>query len=277
MKFTVDASVVVKWYVSERYSEEARLLLGHRLERLAPDFVLVELANIFWKKARLREIGDHQRYFQELHRVREAVVLSPSADLIERAAQIAAQIDHPVYDCLYIACAETTGSLLITADRKLGSIVVGNAVEVDVQYIGSHEVADNIRDASTALVITRDKIAELVDAYDLLDATEENIFAALDLGRAELSITTHEDRTLTFDSPAGKRLKRLFHQLNDEECIDLLALGQLGRGNFGTEWQPIFEWACSMIDGHAKDGWRYGLHLGMHWRVGYERLTGISI
>ena len=277
MKFTVDASVVVKWYVSEIHSQEARLLLGHRLERFAPDFVLVELANIFWKKARLREIGDPQAYFQELSRVRQAVVLSSSADLIERAAQVAAQLDHPVYDCLYIACAEATGSTLITADRRLGNVVADGALNVDVQYIGADSVADNIRAAATALVITQEKVAELVAAYDRLDETEENIFAALDLGRAGLSITTHEDRTLTFNSPAGKRLKRLFYQLNDEECIDLFALGQLGRGSFGTEWQPIFERACSMIDGHAKDGWRYGLHLSVYWRAGYERLTGISL
>lgn len=31
MKFTVDASIVVKWYISENRSDEARLLLGNRL------------------------------------------------------------------------------------------------------------------------------------------------------------------------------------------------------------------------------------------------------
>ena len=277
MKFTVDASVVVKWYASETHSEEARLLLAHRLERFAPDFVLVELANVFWKKARLGEIGDPDAYFQELQRVREAVVLIPSADLIGRAAQIAAQIDHPVYDCLYIACAEATNSTLITADRRLTDAVANRGLDVRVQYMGEPGVADNIRSAATRLIITHDKVAELVAASDLLDETEENIFAALDLGRAGLSIATHEDRTLILDSPAGKRLKRLFNQLNDEECIDLFALGQLGRGSLGTEWQPIFERACSMIDGQAKDGWRYGLHLSVHWRAGYERLTGISL
>ena len=137
MKLTVDASVVVKWYVTEAHSEEARVLLGHRLERFAPDFVLIELANIFWKKARLGEIGDPQPYFRELSRVREAVDLTSSADLIERVAQIAAQIDHPVYDCLYIACAEATGSTLITADRRLVNTVADRALDVDVQYIGA--------------------------------------------------------------------------------------------------------------------------------------------
>ena len=277
MKLTIDASVVVKWYVSETHSEEAYVLLGHRLERFAPDFVLVELANIFWKKARLREIGDPLTYFQELARIREAVVLISSADLIERAAQVAAQIDHPIYDCLYLACAEATGSTLITADRKLRDTAADSALDVDVQYIGAHGVADKIRAAATALVIEQDKVAELIAAYDLLDATEDNVLSALYRGRAELATIGHEEWSRILDSPAGKRLERLFFQLSDEERIDLLALGWLGQGNSGTEWQPIFERACSMIDGNANSEWRYVLHLGAHWRVGFERMTGTSI
>ena len=277
MKLTIDASVVVKWYVSETHSEEAYVLLGHRLERFAPDFVLVELANIFWKKARLREIGDPLTYFQELARIREAVVLISSADLIERAAQVAAQIDHPVYDCLYLACAEATGSTLITVDRKLRDTAADSALDVDVQYIGAHGVADKIRAAATALVIEQDKVAELIAAYDLLDATEDNVLSALYRGGAELATIGHEEWSRILDSPAGKRLERFFFQLNDEERIDLLALGWLGQGNSGTEWQPIFERACSMIDGYANSEWRYVLHLGAHWRVGFERMTGTSI
>ena len=277
MKFTVDASVVAKWYVSEPNSEEARLLLGHRLERYAPDFVLVELANIFWKKARLREIGDPDAYFQELHRVREAVVLRPSADLIERAAQIAAQIDHPVYDCLYIACAEATGSTLITADRRLRDTVADHALAVDVQYIAEQWVADNIRAAATALVVTQDMVAELVAAYDRLDATQEHVLSALYRGTEGARVIGQEEWSRILDSPAGKRLQSQFLQLNDEERIDLLALGWLGQGNSGTEWPPVFERACAMIDGYSNDDWRYVIHLGGYWRDGYERLTGISL
>lgn len=277
MKLTVDASVVVKWYVSETHSEEARLLLGHRLERFAPDFVLVELANIFWKKARLGEIGDAQAYFRELPRIRQAVVLSSSADLIERAADIAARIDHPVYDCLYLACAEETGSTLITADRRLLDRVADRGFDVDIQYIGAHGVADNIRAAATALVITRDKLAELVAAHDLLDETEENVLSTLFRGKAGPRIIGPEEASHLYDSPADKRLERLFLQLNDEERIDLLALGWLGQGRSGTEWRPILERAGGMIDGYANRNWAYVLGLGVYWRVGFKRLTGTSI
>ena len=277
MNLTVDASVVVKWYVSEIHSEQARWLLGHRLERFAPEFVLVELANIFWKKARLREIGDPQPYFQELHRVREAVVLSPSADLIERAAQIAAQIDHPVYDCLYVACAEATGSTLITADRRLGTVVADGALNVDVQYIGADGVADNIRAAASALVITQDKVAELVAAYNLLEATEENVHSVVTADDIDLEGIGRLGLLQIMRSPAGIRLERLFLDLSDEERVDLLALGWLGRGNFGSDWRPIFERACTGIDGYANTKWEYVFAHGVYWRNGYKRLTGISL
>ena len=45
MKLTVDASIVVKWFVAEALSKEARLLLAHRLYLHAPDLLLAEFAN----------------------------------------------------------------------------------------------------------------------------------------------------------------------------------------------------------------------------------------
>ena len=277
MKLTVDASVVVKWYVSEPHSEEARVLLAHRLERFAPDFVLVELANVFWKKARLGEISDPQAYFQELSRVREAVALSSSADLIERAAEVAAQLDHPVYDCLYIACAEATGSTLITADRRLVGAVADRELDVDIQYIGNRGVADPIGTAATALVIPQDKLVELVAAYDLLEATGENVHSVITADDADLEGIGRHGLLQIMRSPAGIRLERLFLDLNDEERIDLLALGWLGRGNFGSDWRSIFEHACTRVDGYANINWTYVFAHGVHWRDGYKRLTGMSI
>ena len=277
MKLTVDASIAVKWYVSEPHSEEARVLLGHRLERYAPDFVLVELANVFWKKARLGQLHDPQRYFQELPRLREAIDLLPGADLIDRAAQIAVQIDHPVYDCLYLACAEAAGSTLITADRRLANALAGCSLAIDVRHVGADGVAEEIAAAATALVITQDKLAALVAAHDLLDATEEHVHSKVTADDADLEDIGRHGLSRIMRSPAGMRLERLFLDLNDEERVDLLALGWLGRGNFGSDWRPILERACTRIDGYANANWEYVLAHGVYWRNGYERLTGTSL
>ena len=142
MKFTLDASIVVKWYVTEAHSEDARRLLAHRLRRFAPDFLLVEFANTVWKKARRGEIADPYAYLGEIPEIREAIELLPTADLVERAARLALEKDHPLYDCLYLACAEATGSTLITADRAFAGKAAGGSL--DIRYIGTPGVADEI-------------------------------------------------------------------------------------------------------------------------------------
>ena len=52
MRYLVDASVVVKWFVPEDLSDAADALLTGEHELCAPDFVLVEAASVFWKKVR---------------------------------------------------------------------------------------------------------------------------------------------------------------------------------------------------------------------------------
>ena len=48
MTLTVDASVVIKWFVKEQEFEEARGLLAHRIHLHAPDILLAEFANTIW-------------------------------------------------------------------------------------------------------------------------------------------------------------------------------------------------------------------------------------
>lgn len=276
MKVTVDASIVVKWYISENRSEEARLLLAHRIERHAPDFLLVEFANTVWKKARRGEIADPRTYLDEIPELGNAIDLRTDRELAVRAAGLAVAIDHPVYDCLYLACAEATGSTLITADRKFMDKVAERLPDADVCYIGEPNVTEEIDAAATALVIPREKIEELVAAHDLLMETDENV-RSLRQGPAGRGDIYLEDLALILDSPAGRRLAHLLDEMTEEERIDLLALGWLEEGGSGTEWRPIFEHACKMIELFAEDRRAEILGLGAYWRAGFERLTGTSV
>lgn len=119
MKLVVDANIAVKWLFTEAGTAEARQLLSPRIVLHAPDLILTEAANVVWKKARRHEIANAQPYLEELARLPDAVALHPSADLVAHAATIALEIDHPVYDCLYLACAEAEEAPLVTADSRL--------------------------------------------------------------------------------------------------------------------------------------------------------------
>ena len=62
MKLTVDASVVVKWFIAEPLYHEAHIMLAQRIDLHAPDLVLSEFANTVWKKARRKEIPSEEPY-----------------------------------------------------------------------------------------------------------------------------------------------------------------------------------------------------------------------
>ena len=272
MKLTVDASVVVKWFVSEPLFDNARLLLAHRLELHAPDMVLAEFANVICKKVRRRELPASPRYLDELSNLREIMMLHPGDDLIERAMQIALEIAHPVYDCLYLACAEGTASTLVTADRKLVNKVAGSAVDIDVRDIGAEDFAEDMTAAATAVVIRKETVAQLVEAHDRLAATREGVRAARHGQDKPFIIETSEDAEFYLDSSAYRRIAGLLRELDDEERIDLLALGWFGKDRDG-DWRALFEHACKMV--HMV-GEPYTVGLGLYWRDGYERLTGVS-
>ena len=144
MNLTVDASVVVKWFVPESLSEEARLLLDYPHDFQAPDILLAEFGNTIWKKFRRGEVAFLQPYMDELLGLEEVIALHPVGEQVTRAVQIAGELDHPVYDCLYLACAESTGSIVVTADRRLANKVARGFSGVDVLYLDSHDFRNEI-------------------------------------------------------------------------------------------------------------------------------------
>ncbi len=119
MRYLVDASVVVKWFAPEDLSDVAAELLNGEHELCAPDFVLVEAANVFWKKARSGQMTVAKANDALLALATGAIELRPTPPLLPRALEMANRIGHPVYDCLYIAAAEAWPAVLITADRRL--------------------------------------------------------------------------------------------------------------------------------------------------------------
>ncbi len=119
MTLVVDASITVKWLVDEPGRASARDLLDQVEPLQAPDFVLVETANVLWKKVRRREITREQATIgiETLPQLFESLLAS--AGLIRRALDLAIEIDHPIYDCLYLAGAESIDAALVTADERL--------------------------------------------------------------------------------------------------------------------------------------------------------------
>ena len=135
-RLAVDASVVVKWYVAEERSEEARALERFGNLLTAPDFLAVELANIAWKKARLKQIEPQHAALIAAPEALSPIELVPSGLLTAAAFACAAELDHPVYDCLYLACAIHIGGMLITVDDRFVRAVADSPYTRFVRRLG---------------------------------------------------------------------------------------------------------------------------------------------
>lgn len=56
--------------------------------------------------------------------------------MIGRALKIARQIDHPVYDCLYLATAERWEADFVTADKRLGRKLAESKMSIPLLVLG---------------------------------------------------------------------------------------------------------------------------------------------
>jgi predicted nucleic acid-binding protein len=113
----IDASVAIKWVVQETGTPEALALRKATLA--APDLLVPECANILWKKHRLGQLtaGEALAAAQLLERA--DIELTPMRAQLHRATELAIQLDHPAYDCLYVALALEKGCAFATADQRL--------------------------------------------------------------------------------------------------------------------------------------------------------------
>jgi predicted nucleic acid-binding protein len=119
MSLVVDASVAITWFWPFPESGRAEELLRSTEPLIAPELVIAEIANAAWRAATFERLAlqtakdavrESSRFFGEL---------VPSIFLKDRAFEIAMDLRHPIYDCFYLALAETREAQLVTLDGRL--------------------------------------------------------------------------------------------------------------------------------------------------------------
>lgn len=123
MKYVLDASVALKWVLTEPDSAKALSLRDdfrkQRHELLAPDVFLVEVAHALTRAERkgLIKPPEATRLLSDV--LTTAIPVHPFLPLLSRAVVLSSALRCGVYDCLYIALSEREGCQLVTADDKL--------------------------------------------------------------------------------------------------------------------------------------------------------------
>jgi predicted nucleic acid-binding protein len=116
--FVIDASIAIKWVVEEK-GTAAALRLRRQARLIAPELLVAECANILWKKVRRKELSRHEAILAARLLQGADLELLPTRSLLEAATLIAIELDHPAYDCVYVALAAANDCPFVTADERL--------------------------------------------------------------------------------------------------------------------------------------------------------------
>lgn len=121
----VDASVVVDWVAPGADPASTAMGMLSRLvqqgeELVAPRLLLVEVSNALLTGVRRRRWNGAEADRAQISLRRLPVRLTDDPRDLNRAWDLSRRYDnHPIYDMLYVAVAERTRGLLITADQQL--------------------------------------------------------------------------------------------------------------------------------------------------------------
>ena len=130
--YTIDTSALVKEVLDEDYSDVVReIVLLHRasvIQLVAPDYILVECANVLWQRVGRGglHIDELMPAFETLRTI--GINLVPQDELLEEALLFAVSSGPAVYDALFCVLAQREDAPLITADGPLISRIAGTGI-----------------------------------------------------------------------------------------------------------------------------------------------------
>lgn len=127
-KIVLDASVIVKWYVQEEYTDKALKILENyssgEVDIISVQLMPFEVLNSLRYDPELA-IHDLVKIGESLSKLQ--IALYPVLDgLYEDAIRIAAEFGTTIYDSSYLSLARRTDCVLYTADDKFSKKIGKN-------------------------------------------------------------------------------------------------------------------------------------------------------
>ena len=88
-------------------------MLRQKAKLIAPELLVAECANIFWKKVQRGELLKEEALLAARLLQGAEIELLPTRSLFEAATRMSIEIDHPAYDCLYLALQSRKNASLL--------------------------------------------------------------------------------------------------------------------------------------------------------------------
>ncbi len=114
----IDSSIVVKWIVQEQDSDDV-VALRDFYSFAASELISAEASNAIVSKVRKGHLIETEAAAASELLSQLSIEFYPLQPLIEDAISIALTLQHPAYDCFFLALSRRLDCILVTADAAL--------------------------------------------------------------------------------------------------------------------------------------------------------------
>jgi predicted nucleic acid-binding protein len=131
----VDASIIMKWFFTEPYSDAARRLVGGKYRILAPDLIYTEIGAILKKRVDASELNDLEA--TAIVQGLEAMPLQiyHTWSLAPLALDVEKRLQHAVAHCIHLALAIKQDAIFVTADHDFYNFVQDSSLRKHVRWV----------------------------------------------------------------------------------------------------------------------------------------------
>jgi len=139
--FVLDTSVIVKWFSASQESDLENALwlrqaiFENQCQAMIPDLVFYELGNALRFHPQFTA-ADVEQALQSLVAM-QLTIMAVAQEILTVAIHLAFQCDVTLYDAYFLALAQITGNILITADNKLYQRAKSN-----ISIVHLHDIFD---------------------------------------------------------------------------------------------------------------------------------------
>ncbi len=130
MIVVLDASAAIKIVFQQTSSKTLSDYLKKADWVIAPDIFVSEVTNVFWK---YHQFEDLPLNISENYMNKTIVLIDDfieAGEIYQEAFSFSCQINHPVYDSMYLISARRHNAIFISADKKLNKIAQKYAIKV---------------------------------------------------------------------------------------------------------------------------------------------------
>ena len=116
------------------FQESSVKTLSEYLKRadwvIAPDIFVSEVTNVFWKYHQFEDLPLNicENFLNKTIALIDDFI--DAGELYQEAFSFSCQVNHPVYDSMYLICARRHNGIFVSADKKLNKLAQKHSLKI---------------------------------------------------------------------------------------------------------------------------------------------------